>query len=120
MDDTLPEELRLKMLKRLISAQSQKKEERDAQPVDPERAVYSKLSDDRALELVEKTKQLYPREYPAVVSVLYEMLKRGIVDKLDGLTVLAVLRRLGLDVRPELRIKFVKQGREVDFEDYVK
>ena len=119
MSDELPDELKLKMLRKLMQSQALKRDEKQTSQEDPEKVVYSKLSDDRALELVEKTKQLYPNEYRIVIEVLYELVKRGVVEKLDGLTVLAVLERLGLDVKPDLRIRFVKRGKEVGLDEYV-
>jgi hypothetical protein len=119
LSDELPDELKLKMLRKLMQSQALKRDEKQTSQEDPEKVVYSKLSDDRALELVEKTKQLYPSEYRIVVEVLYELVKRGVVEKLDGLTVLAVLERLGLDVKPDLRIRFVKRGKEVGLDEYV-
>lgn len=119
LSDELPDELKLKMLRKLMQSQASKRDEKQALLEDPEKTVYSKLSDDRALELVEKAKQLYPSEYQIVVKVLYELVKRGVVEKLDGLTVLAVLERLGLDVKPDLRIRFVKRGKEVGLDEYV-
>jgi hypothetical protein len=119
LSDELPDELKLKMLRKLMQSQASKRDEKQVSPEDPEKVVYSKLSDDRAMELVEKTKQLYPSEYRTVVEVLYELVKRGVVEKLDGLTVLAVLERLGLDVKPDLRIRFVKRGKEVGLDEYV-
>jgi hypothetical protein len=119
LSDELPDELKLKMLRKLMQSQASKRDEKQALLEDPEKIVYSKLSDDRALELVEKAKQLYPSEYQIVVKVLYELVKRGVVEKLDGLTVLAVLERLGLDVKPDLRIRFVKRGKEVGLDEYV-
>ncbi len=119
MSDELPDELKLKMLRKLMQSQASKRDEKQALLEDPEKIVYRKLSDDRALELVEKAKQLYPSEYQIVVKVLYELVKRGVVEKLDGLSVLAVLKRLGLDVKPDLRIRFVKRGKEVGLDEYV-
>jgi hypothetical protein len=119
LSDELPDELKLKMLRILMQSQASKRDEKQALLEDPEKTVYSKLSDDRALELVEKAKQLYPSEYQIVVKVLYELVKRGVVEKLDCLTVLAVLERLGLDVKPDLRIRFVKRGKEVGLDEYV-
>jgi hypothetical protein len=119
LSDELPDELKLKMLRKLMQSQASKRDEKQALLEDPEKIVYRKLSDDRALELVEKAKQLYPSEYQIVVKVLYELVKRGVVEKLDGLSVLAVLKRLGLDVKPDLRIRFVKRGKEVGLDEYV-
>ncbi|WP_440059787.1 hypothetical protein ACSU1N_01095 [Thermogladius sp. 4427co] len=119
MADELPDEIRLKLMKKLLSTSTTRKEESSRNLVDPEAIVYGNLSDERAREILEKTKALYPDEYKTVVLVLYELLRRKAVDKLDGLTVLAVARRLGLDVRPDLRIRFVKHGREVDFDEYI-
>lgn len=117
--EEIPEEIILKKMKKYMSSLSQKAERSQAQQVDPEAYVLSKASDDRAKELLEKMKLYYPEVYRAVIPELYKLLSSGILKELDGLTVYAIIQRLGLDIRPELRIKFVKDGKEVDLKDYI-
>lgn len=120
MED-IPEELLLKKMKKYLSTMSKAGQERSrqvAEQEDPEKYVWSKLSDERAVELMEKLKQLHPDVYSALVPELHRVLKQGLLKELDGLTIYAIIRRLGLDIRPELRIRFVKDGKEVDFKEY--
>ena len=86
---------------------------------DPEKVVMKLAEDDRAVELLEKLKQLYPDIYKILVSELYKLAKAGQLKSLNGLTVYAIIKQLGLDIRPEIRIRFVKHGKEVDFKDYL-
>lgn len=119
MSDELPEELMLKKMKKYLSTVARKPSESVEQREDPEKVVLSHASDDRAVELLEKTKLLYPEVYKALVVELYKLIKQGALKELDGLTVYSIIRQLGLNVKPELRLKFVKHGKEVDFKDYV-
>ena len=86
---------------------------------DPEKVVMKLAEDDRAVELLEKLKQLYPDIYKILVSELYKLAKAGQLKSLNGLTVYVIIKQLGLDIRPEIRIRFVKHGKEVDFKDYL-
>lgn len=117
--DEIPEEIILKKMRKYMSTMSQKSGEAPAQQVDPETFVLSKASDDRARELLEKMKLYYPEVYRAIIPELYKLLSSGALKELDGLTVYAIIQRLGLDIRPELRIKFVKDGKEVDLKEYM-
>lgn len=121
MSDELPESLRLKLYRKYVSAIAGKRGDDAAEKKneDPEGFVWGKLSDDKARELMSKLKALYPDVYQPVVQELYRLLKDGVLKELDGLTVLRIIRALGLNIRPELRIKFVKDGKEVDIDEYL-
>jgi len=120
MADELPEYIKMKLLKKWMSEQLKKSVEEKKKPViDPEKIVWEKLSDDRAKELMGKAKQLYPEGYRYAVSVFYELIRQGIVKELDGYTVYALLQRIGIPVKPDLRIKFVKHGKEVSMKEYL-
>ncbi|NPA99634.1 MAG: hypothetical protein GXO43_09680 [Crenarchaeota archaeon] len=120
MADELPESIKLKLLKKMMSSlktsgeQQEKKEE-----IDPEKLVWSKLSDEKAVELMRKAKALYPAKYEYAIRVLAYLIQHGELDELDGYTTLVLLNRLGVPVRPDLRIKFVKHGKEVDMKEYL-
>uniref|UniRef100_A0A7C2BKR3 Double-stranded DNA-binding protein n=1 Tax=Thermosphaera aggregans TaxID=54254 RepID=A0A7C2BKR3_9CREN len=86
---------------------------------DPEKFVQSRLSDERAEEIMMKIKIKYPEIYDLLVKELYRAIKQGIVNELDGLTLLSIAQSIGLDVRPDLRIRFVKNGKEVDMKEYL-
>ncbi len=117
VSEELPEELKLRVMKKMIRRVI---EERASEAFnDIEREVWNKLTDDRAREFMEKAKALYPRDYELVVKVFYELLNRGLVKEFDGYTTLLLLNKLGVQVKPEVKLKFVKRGREVDLKNYV-
>ncbi len=120
MSDELPEYLKRKLLKKWMS-KSLKKSGESTQNIgeDPEKIVWSKLVDERAREFMYKVKKLYPDKYSLVIQVFYELLKRKIVTEYDGYTTLTILHRLGIPIKPDLKIKFVKHGKEVDMKEYL-
>ncbi len=116
MAEELPESIRAKMIKKIMKNLAKKEESKSIKLED---YVLSRLSDERARELLEKTKSLYPQAYPYVIALFYKLLEKRVVEELDGYTVYTVLQRLGIPVKPDLRIRFVKHGKEVDFKEYV-
>ncbi|MEZ0393828.1 MAG: hypothetical protein ABWK00_02100 [Desulfurococcaceae archaeon] len=119
MSDELPEELRTKLMKKLMAEAARRARATSEQQEDPEKVVRSRLADERAEELHDKVRALYPSFYEPIVRALYDLLKRGAIEEVDGLLVLSIVRRLGLRVTPDLKLRFVKHGKEVDFKDYV-
>lgn len=119
MSDELPEYLKLKVYKKLLSQVTQSKESPQALREDPETLVHSKLTDDRAVELMEKLKAKYPEVYRVLVNELYKAIKSGALTSIDGYTLYTIFNSLGLDIKPEIRLKFVKHGKEVDVKDYL-
>ncbi|RLG81201.1 MAG: hypothetical protein DRO13_01820 [Thermoprotei archaeon] len=119
MSDELPDHLKLKLLRKIMSESLKKSAEEKPEIVDPESLVWSKLSDEKARELMEKAKLLYPDKYKHAVLVFYYLLRNGVVKEFDGYTTLTLLHRLGIPVKPDLRIRFVKRGREVDLKEYL-
>jgi len=121
MSEELPESVKMKILKKwMIELEAKSKvNERNIQQIDVEKYVYSKLSDDRAVELLDKTKVHYPEHYPQVLNLLYQLIIKGVLKEIDGYTLYNILLRLGIKVQPEIRIRFVKDGKEVDFKEYV-
>jgi predicted Fe-S protein YdhL (DUF1289 family) len=123
VSDDLPVELKMKLYRKYLAKLANKDEvsasAKEAVREDPESVVWSKLSDDRAQEIMEKIKIRYPEVYDLIVKELYRAIKQGIVHELDGLTLLSIARNIGLDIRPDLRIRFVKNGKEVDMKEYL-
>jgi len=95
-----------------------KQSEKDEQ-IEPEKLVWSLLSDEKAVELMRKAKTLYPGKYEYAIRVLAYLIQRGQLKELDGYTTLVLLNRLGIPVKPDLRIRFVKHGKEVDMKEYL-
>ncbi|MEM1695796.1 MAG: hypothetical protein QXJ18_01055 [Desulfurococcaceae archaeon] len=120
LTEDLPESIVMQKMKKYMRMIAQQRKEAKKEPgEDPEKVVLSKASDEKAVELLEKLKNMYPDIYRVLIPELYKLLNSGMINEIDGLTVYTIIRRLGLDIKPELRIKFVKHGKEVDFKEYV-
>ncbi len=119
MSDELPEHLKAKLLKRIMEKAMRESMKKSRAIEDPEEVVWSRLSDEKARELMGKVKRLHPHAYPYVIDIFYRLIKQGAVKELDGYTTYILLHRIGVPVKPDLRIKFVKHGKEVSFKDYV-
>lgn len=123
LSEDLPDSLKLKILKKWISESgksSAAKESSSKSTVDLERIVYSKIVDDRGLELIKKVKQLYPEIYPTVLTILHDLINKGVVNELDGYTLYVLFNKyLNIPVKPDIRIRFVKHGKEVDLKEYL-
>ncbi len=119
MAEELPEHLRIKLMKKFMIEASKRVSEKEEKKTDPEKIVWEKLSDEKAKELMYKAKTLYPNRYPLVIQVFYALLQQGKIKEFDGYTTLVLLHRLGVPVKPDLRIRFVKHGKEVDMKDYL-
>lgn len=123
LSEDLPESLRIKILKKWMSegrktSESLKQSSLDL--VDIEKIIYSKLVDERAVELLNKVKTMHPEKYSYVLRTLYELVSRNIINELDGYTLFIILNKyLNIPVKPDIRIKFVKRGKEVDFKEYI-
>ncbi len=120
MSEELPEHLRKKLLEKYMRkiSESKKRVEEKAESIDPEKIVWERLADDKARELMYKAKMLYPQLYPYAVKVFYELVRTGRIREFDGYTTLIILNRLGIPVKPDIRLKFVKHGKEVSFKEY--
>lgn len=119
VSEELPETIKAKMLKKLMEKLSKRSLEKSIEYENPEKIVWTKLADDKAKELMHKAKQLYPRAYPYVIDIFYRLLKQGVIKEFDGYTTYVLLHRIGVPVKPDLRIKFIKHGKEVDFKEYI-
>lgn len=119
--EDLPESVLMEKMKKYMKmiAHQQQKEQKQIPSEDPEKVVLSKASDEKAAELLKKLKLLYPEVYRVIIPELYRLLQTGVLKELDGLTVYSIIRRLGLDIKPDIKIKFVKHGKEVEFKEYI-
>ncbi|ADI31662.1 hypothetical protein [Staphylothermus hellenicus] len=122
MAEELPDYLKMKLMKKIMSKamkSSEEKKKAGKEKTDPEKIVWEKLRDERARELMYKAKTLYPDRYPLVIQVLHTLIHQGKIKELDGYTTLLLLHRLGVPVKPDLKIRFVKHGKEVDMKEYL-
>jgi hypothetical protein len=114
----LPESLKKKMLEKIMREALSARRKEEEKKEDPEKIVWSRLSDEKARELMYKAKIQYPELYPYAVKVFYELIVSGKIGEFDGYTTLILLHRLGIPVKPDIRLRFVKHGKEVDLKDY--
>lgn len=120
MAEELPDHIKLKLLKKLMDQHLKKNIEKKNEVVsDPEKFVWEKIVDERAEELLLKAKNFYPEKYRYAILVFYQLIRQGVIKELDGYTVYTLLHRMGIPVKPDLRIKFVKHGKEVSMREYL-
>ncbi len=122
MSEELPPSLRRKLLKeafRMYMSHTTRSKEQKVHPMSPKELILSKLTDDRGREILEKAESLYPEATEYALAIIAKMIEQGMIKELDAETLLALLNRLGVPVKPDIRIKFVKHGREVSFKEYV-
>ncbi len=118
MAEELPPSLRMKLYaKYLKMAKKREEEEKTKSPKD---IVLEKIVDNRALEILKLAEEQYPEATNYAISVIAELVKRGVINEIDGETMLVLLNRLGVPVRPEIKIRFVKRGgKEVSLKEYL-
>lgn len=97
---------------------NQKRDEHESRE-NPENVVFSKLVDDRAVELLNKPRLKYPEVYRVLVNELYKAIKNGLLNSIDGTGIYGIIKILGLDIEPDIRLRFIKRGKEVDLKDYL-
>ncbi|RLG87263.1 MAG: hypothetical protein DRO15_05150 [Thermoprotei archaeon] len=120
MSEELPLSLRQKLLKEMLRAYSSKLSKKEQKPQSPRDIVMSMLSDERGREILEKATRLYPEATEYALSIIAKLIEQGVIKSLDAITLLTLLNRLGVPVKPDIKIKFVKRGgREVSFKEYV-
>ena len=69
---------------------------------------------ERASEVMEAAREQYPREAEAVARRLLELVESGRVDRIDGESLYNLFRSLGMRVRIETRLTYVKRGEAKD------
>jgi len=119
LSEELPDTLKLKLLKRAFH-QVLKGRERPLETLDVnlEKYVYAK-SDEKAVELLGKIKLKYPEIHDELIRELYNALKSGKISSINGTLIYNIINMLNLDVKPDIRIKFIKHGKEVNLKDYL-
>ncbi|MCW3989997.1 MAG: hypothetical protein NWE88_07990 [Candidatus Bathyarchaeota archaeon] len=113
MDEKLERIKRRRMLefqRRML--QDEKAEEEPEKPAEPTpREILDGMFSGRAWEVYETAKIQYPTVMPQVEQALVEGIKSGkIRDRIDGESLFAFLRRLGLNVRLNTKIRYKEHG----------
>jgi len=117
--EDLPPEIRLKLLrlqKKMLSRGKPKEEERK----DPRQIVLSVLSDEKAVEVLKAAEEQFSQVIDKVIEVLAKYIVENNVKSIDAYELYQLFLALGLNVRLPLKIKVVKGGKEISFEDYIK
>jgi|WetSurSiteA1Bulk_404760.scaffolds.fasta_scaffold322875_1 programmed cell death protein 5 len=91
-------------------AVEQKKKERETESLtDPDKAL-DRVFKYRAWEVFNAACDQYPQVMKKVKEALVKMVSSGEVKEIDGEQLLVSLRNIGLDVRLETEIRFLKKG----------
>ena len=100
----------LELQRRML--QTEKAEEEPEKPAEPTpQEVLDGMFSGRAWEIYETAKIQYPTVMPQVEQALVEGIKSGkIQDRIDGESLFAFLRQLGLNVRLNTKIRFKDHG----------
>ena len=121
MEDDL--ELRRIQLKRMMKMASRLYQEE--KPKEPEKPVnvFEKIRPylvDRADEVLDSAKEQYPEEAEIVAKKLLTLIEQGILDKIDGPSLYNLLRNLGLRVKIDTRVMYVKRGESKDLSELIR
>ncbi len=122
-EEELPPTLKMKLYSRILRKLSEAQKEREVQKqqqVSPRKIVEQVLVDEKAKEFLERAYREYPDAADYAVSVIAELVRKGYIKEIDGVLMLQLLNRLGVPIRPEMKIRFVKRGgKEVSLKEYL-
>ncbi len=101
----------LELQRRMLQTEKEEEEpEKPAEPTTP-REILDRMFSGRAWEIYETAKIQYPTAMPQVEQALVEGIKSGkIQDRIDGESLFAFLRQLGLNVRLNTKIRYKEHG----------
>ena len=120
VSEELPPSLRHKLLREALRAyQKRILAEKTEEPKSPKDIVLRALEDEKGKEILEKAERLYPEATRYALEVIARLIEQKLIKTLDALTLLNLLNKLGVPVKPDIRIKFVKRGKEVSFKEYI-
>ncbi|MEM3123121.1 MAG: double-stranded DNA-binding protein [Nitrososphaerota archaeon] len=122
-DDLEYKRLQLKRLMRLaskVAAPAEKVEQPEKKEPTPLEIVRSRLGE-RGDYVLQAAMEQFPEETMKIVEQLAELIKSGRVEgMIDGGTLYTLFRRLGLRVRVDTTIKYVKRGEVKDLSELFK
>ncbi len=112
MSDSELEAIKRRKLRELQKkvAQEQKGKEGDRKALVDSDKVLNKVFGYRAWEVFNAASAQYPEETSEIKAALVKMADSGELTEIDGERLYVFLRNLGLRVRLETEIKFVKKG----------
>ncbi len=121
-EEELPPTLKMKLYSKILRrlSESQKEKEVQKEQISPRKIVEQVLVDEKAKEFLERAYREYPDAADYAVSVIAELVRKGYIREIDGVLMLQLLNRLGVPIRPEMKIRFVKRGgKEVSLKEYL-
>ena len=99
----------LELQRRMLQTEKEEEPEKPAEPTP--REILDGMFSGRAWEIYETAKIQYPTVMPQVEQALVEGIKSGkIQDRIDGESLFAFLRQLGLNVRLNTKIRYKEHG----------
>jgi len=75
---------------------------------------------DRADEVLEAAKRQYPKETEAIAHQLLRLIEIGKLDKIDGPSLYNLFKSLGLKVRLETKVVYIKRGEAKDLAEMLR
>ncbi|MEM1940703.1 MAG: DNA-binding protein [Candidatus Caldarchaeum sp.] len=115
--------LKLKKMMQLASMVGQVKAEQQPKPASAETPleVVKKHLGPRGDEVLQAAYEQYPRETAAIVEKLAQLIKLGqITEPIDGGELYNLFRSLGLRIKLETKITYVKRGEAKDLKELFK
>ncbi len=120
MLEDLPPEIRLKLLRMQKKLLSERKETKEERKKDPRDIVLEVLADDKAKEVLKAAEEQYPHVIDNIITALAEYIVKNNVKSIDAYELYEIFLTLGLHVKLPLKIKVVKGGKEISFEEYLR
>ncbi|GBC68846.1 hypothetical protein HRbin01_00532 [archaeon HR01] len=118
-DDLELRRLQLRRLMRMaLAAESKKPAEPERREPTADEIVRSRLGE-RGEEVLNAAYEQYPEATAKIVEQLAKLIKEGQIDTvIDGYMLYSLFRNLGLRVRIETRIKYLKRGEVKDLSEF--
>ncbi|HID04380.1 MAG TPA: hypothetical protein EYH45_05395 [Candidatus Caldiarchaeum subterraneum] len=122
----MPDDLELRriQLRRMMQLASRVYSPEEGVKKDKEGAdVFTRLRPylvERGDEVMEAARLQYPKEAEGLAKRLLELVESGHVDKIDGATLYNLFRSLGLRVKIETKLTYVKRGESKDLGELIR
>ncbi|MEM0384519.1 MAG: DNA-binding protein [Candidatus Caldarchaeum sp.] len=120
VDDLELKRIQLRRMMSLAARMSEKKEQQPQQKQTPLDILKTHLGP-RGDEVLQAALEQYPNEAMAVVEKLAELVKSGrLQEKIDGGDLYSLFRSLGIRVKVDTKIMYVKRGEAKDLKEFFK
>ncbi len=109
----------MQLAARVYSSESKEDDSKKNEQLD----VFTRLKPhlvNRGDEVMEAARVQYPREAKVLAERLLELVESGEIDKIDGATLYNLFRSLGMKVRIETKLTYVKHGETKDLGELIR